>query len=170
MVKIAPFRYLTSSSNNIPQGSGFKSAAGGFSRSPDSPRAIFELELETISPCSDIIPMPPHDSPSLASPETPTASSLVSDTPVVVLSSESFCTEHKVGLRNVQDFITSGLLREAPSKAFFIYSQTSGSHTQIGVCAALSVDDYEKGIVKKHENTIFDKEETEACNLFFENV
>ena len=38
--------------------------------------------------------------------------------------------------------------------SFVIYSQTVGYHTQTGICAALSIEDYFNGVLKRHENTI----------------
>lgn len=40
------------------------------------------------------------------------------------------------------------------NSSFIIYSQTVGFHTQTGICAALSIDNYSNGVLKRHENTV----------------
>ena len=42
--------------------------------------------------------------------------------------------------------------------AVYLYRLTMGSHVQTGVAAAFSVDEYRRGLVKKHEKTRPDKE------------
>ncbi len=59
---------------------------------------------------------------------------------------------------NFYEFIKKGYLFQEKKKAFYIYKQIMGEHVQIGFVAVSSVDDYEKGIIKKHELTREDKE------------
>lgn len=48
----------------------------------------------------------------------------------------------------------------AESKAaYFIYRLTQGAHCQTGIMACVSVDDYKKGVIKRHENTRMLKED-----------
>ena len=42
---------------------------------------------------------------------------------------------------------------------YYIYELTMDGRTQTGIVGAASIDDYENGIIKKHENTRADKEE-----------
>ena len=42
---------------------------------------------------------------------------------------------------------------------FFIYQLSSGEHTQTGVVCEVGVDEYEQGLMRKHENTLSDKED-----------
>lgn len=41
---------------------------------------------------------------------------------------------------------------------YYIYELTMGDHTQTGIVAVSSVDDYDNGVIKKHENTLAEKE------------
>lgn len=43
--------------------------------------------------------------------------------------------------------------------AYFIYELTMDGRTQTGIVACASIDDYESGVIKKHENTRAEKEE-----------
>ena len=45
-----------------------------------------------------------------------------------------------------------------------IYHQISmGAHVQTGIIAAVSVEEYDNGIIKKHEYTRPEKEDVEPC-------
>ena len=44
------------------------------------------------------------------------------------------------------------------SKCFYIYELTMNGHVQTGLVALVSSDDYEKGVIKRHENTLEAKE------------
>ena len=45
-----------------------------------------------------------------------------------------------------------------PSRSYYIYELTQAGHTQTGVVAVCSIDEYEQGIIKRHENTRAEKE------------
>jgi hypothetical protein len=78
-----------------------------------------------------------------------------SKTPVVILSpGRAICKEFDIGLRNVKEFLDGGVLQQLVERSFLIYAQTHGEHTQVAICAALSVEDCVNGIIKKHENVI----------------
>lgn len=52
---------------------------------------------------------------------------------------------------------------------YYLYEQTFGERTQCGIVAVSSIDDYENGIIKKHENTREEKEQdrirhVDVCN------
>jgi len=59
--------------------------------------------------------------------------------------------------QNLQLLIESGALIPDPDPALYVYRLTSGSHTQTGVVACCSLDEYEQGLIKKHEKTRPDK-------------
>ena len=65
---------------------------------------------------------------------------------------------YKKGRENLEMFIKEGLLVQDQEPSLYIYEQKMGDHIQTGLVACLSVDEYEKGIIKKHENTREDKE------------
>ncbi len=58
----------------------------------------------------------------------------------------------------LDSFVAQGWLRQDPAPCFYIYKQQMGGHTQIGLVAAAAIDEYEQGIIKKHEHTRPDKE------------
>lgn len=81
---------------------------------------------------------------------------MCSKTPVVVLSppDRSVCKDHDITLRNMKEFIDAGLLQTVGQNTLIIYSQTQGSRTQLGICAALEIEDFFDGRIKRHEATI----------------
>ena len=49
---------------------------------------------------------------------------------------------------------TNVLIPEPDGKAhYYLYRLTSGQHTQIGIVACVSTDDYNNNVIKRHENT-----------------
>ena len=60
---------------------------------------------------------------------------------------------------NLQDMVNNGVMIKDKEESLYIYSLTMGSHTQSGILACASVDDYMNNIIKKHELTRIDKEQ-----------
>jgi uncharacterized protein (DUF1015 family) len=44
-------------------------------------------------------------------------------------------------------------------EAIYVYQQRMGGHVQTGLAAVCHIEDYERGVIKKHENTRRDKED-----------
>jgi len=63
------------------------------------------------------------------------------------------------GGENFRSLIDRGVLRREERPGFYIYQQRMGDHVQAGVVAGASVDEYEAGLIKKHEFTRPDKED-----------
>ncbi len=59
--------------------------------------------------------------------------------------------------QNLDEFIREGILVHDPEPVFYVYQLDSGSHTQTGLVACCSLDDYESGHIKKHEKVRPDK-------------
>ncbi|HEY4336460.1 MAG TPA: DUF1015 family protein [Puia sp.] len=59
---------------------------------------------------------------------------------------------------NLQSFIEKGILIEENSPCYYIYQLVMNGRHQTGLVCGSSVDDYEQGIIKKHELTRPDKE------------
>ncbi|MFD0975930.1 DUF1015 domain-containing protein [Salinimicrobium gaetbulicola] len=59
------------------------------------------------------------------------------------------------------EFKEEGVFIQDPEAAYYIYETVSRNQTYCGIIAATSVEDYEKDIVKRHEDTISHRE-----NLF----
>lgn len=56
------------------------------------------------------------------------------------------------------DMVAEGEFIQDEQPCFYIYEQVMNGRSQTGIVAVASADDYEKGIIKKHENTRADKE------------
>ena len=69
------------------------------------------------------------------------------------------------GLQNFRRLIADQALREESKPCFYLYRQIMGHHSQTGLVAAASCDDYLKGIVKKHELTRPDKEDDRVRHI-----
>ncbi len=52
-----------------------------------------------------------------------------------------------------------GKFREDETENYYIYALTMEGRTQTGIVACASIDDYEQGVIKKHENTRAEKEQ-----------
>ena len=59
--------------------------------------------------------------------------------------------------RNLQLFQDQGLLCREASPSLYVYSQQMGDHVQYGVAACCDVDQYDRGVIRKHERTRQDK-------------
>lgn len=68
------------------------------------------------------------------------------------------------GKENLLKFIEKEYLVRDEAERIYIYSQQMGDHIQYGVVCLASIDDYANNKIKKHENTIPEKEE-ERTNL-----
>jgi uncharacterized protein (DUF1015 family) len=60
---------------------------------------------------------------------------------------------------NLRRFLAQGTLRPDPTPCLYIYRQRMGDHLQTGLVAGASVDEYQQGLIKKHELTRADKED-----------
>jgi len=59
---------------------------------------------------------------------------------------------------NFNRFITEGALLQDRKRCFYIYKQIWGDHVQVGLVAGASCQDYQDGVIRKHELTRKDKE------------
>src|SRR5664279_1421063 len=69
------------------------------------------------------------------------------------------------GRENFQRLIAQGALRRDSQPCFYLYRQVMGAHSQIGLVAAASCEDYLKGIIRKHELTRPDKEDDRVRHI-----
>jgi uncharacterized protein (DUF1015 family) len=54
--------------------------------------------------------------------------------------------------------MTDGTLEHDAQPCFYLYRLVMGEHAQTGIVCACDVDDYEQGVIKRHENTRAEKE------------
>ncbi len=64
---------------------------------------------------------------------------------------------YQKGRENFAHLIDSGTLKQDAQPCFYLYRQIMGGHTQVGLVAAASCEDYLKGDIRKHEFTRPDK-------------
>ncbi|HTI99337.1 MAG TPA: DUF1015 family protein [Dongiaceae bacterium] len=69
------------------------------------------------------------------------------------------------GRENFQKLIAAGALRQDAQPAFYLYRQIMGAHSQLGLVAAASCEEYLSGIIKKHEFTRPDKEDDRVRHI-----
>ena len=58
----------------------------------------------------------------------------------------------------IRDFLARGIFLREEKPCYYIYALTMNGRTQTGIVGCSSIDDYEGGIIKKHENTRAEKE------------
>jgi uncharacterized protein (DUF1015 family) len=63
----------------------------------------------------------------------------------------------RIAKENLQRFIDEGILVLENEPCIYIYRLAARTHTQTGIVACVSVDEYEQGRIKKHEKTRPDK-------------
>ena len=72
---------------------------------------------------------------------------------------------YQKGAEVLQNFIREGILIQDTSPCFYIYEITMGKHTQRGLMFGASLEEYENGLIKKHEFTRPDKEDDRAHHV-----
>ena len=88
--------------------------------------------------------------------------------PEIDLPDEIDCHAEPVylqGQQNLADFIRRGVLVQEERDCFYVYRQRMGAITQTGLVVCASVDDYQSGVIKKHEHTRADKEEDRVKHI-----
>ncbi len=66
---------------------------------------------------------------------------------------------------NLADLRRRGMLVVEDSACLYAYRMTMGSHAQLGLLGCCSVDEYERGVLKKHELTRQDKEDDRTRHM-----
>ncbi len=69
------------------------------------------------------------------------------------------------GKENFIRMIAAGALQQDQNRAFYLYRQIMGKHSQTGLVAAASCEEYLKNIIKKHELTRPDKEDDRVRHI-----
>ncbi len=63
------------------------------------------------------------------------------------------------------DMVKKGDFIRDEAPCYYIYELTMNGRTQTGIVACASIDDYETGVIKKHENTRAEKEQDRICHV-----
>jgi uncharacterized protein (DUF1015 family) len=69
------------------------------------------------------------------------------------------------GLENFRKLISEGALRQDDKTNFYLYRQIMGRHSQTGLVASASCEEYIRGVIKKHELTRPDKEDDRVRHI-----
>jgi len=69
------------------------------------------------------------------------------------------------GKENFQKLISQGALMQDNQPNFYLYRQLMGQHSQTGLVAAASCEEYLRGFIKKHELTRPDKEDDRVRHI-----
>lgn len=66
---------------------------------------------------------------------------------------------------NLQRFIDNGTLTAEAESSLYVYRLATGSQEQTGIVACASLDEYEQGLIKKHEKTRPDKVDDRTSHM-----
>ena len=69
------------------------------------------------------------------------------------------------GGENFQKLIRDGALKQDSQPCFYLYRQIMGNHSQTGLVAVASCEEYLRGVIKKHELTRVDKEDDRVRHM-----
>jgi uncharacterized protein (DUF1015 family) len=72
---------------------------------------------------------------------------------------------YRTGRENLQRLIRTGVLEQEGSPCLYLYRLEEGGHRQVGVAACCAVEDYESGVIKKHEHTRREKEDDRVRHM-----
>ncbi len=72
--------------------------------------------------------------------------------------------------KNLNKLIRDGVLVQDRKPCFYIYRQSVPGHTQYGIVGGVSTVEYDAGLIKKHELTMFDKEEDRTKHIDIVNA
>ncbi len=72
---------------------------------------------------------------------------------------------YEKGGENLARFKEEGILVADLGPFFYLYRQEMGDHSQTGLVACASVDEYQRGLIKKHELTREDKEDDRTRHI-----
>ncbi len=74
------------------------------------------------------------------------------------------------GKENLSRFIQEGVLAQDEKGCYYVYRQQMGAITQTGLVVCAAVDDYQSGVIRKHELTRADKEEDRVRHIDYLNA
>ncbi|MBD3277599.1 MAG: DUF1015 family protein, partial [Candidatus Aegiribacteria sp.] len=77
---------------------------------------------------------------------------------------------YEQGAFNLRHLMEHGEMIQEKKPMFYLYRQVMGDHSQVGLVATVSADDYEKNLIKKHEHTRKAKEEDRIRHIETQNA
>ena len=67
--------------------------------------------------------------------------------------------------KNLKRMTEEGILTEEDHPCFYLYRETNSTHTQTGFVGTVLSSDYEKGIIRRHELTVSEKEDDRTSHI-----
>ncbi len=77
---------------------------------------------------------------------------------------------YQQGARNLRRLMEDGLMVQDDKPCLYFYRQIMGDHSQIGLVASVSAEDYDNDVIKKHEFTRKEKEEDRIRHIETQNA
>ncbi len=77
---------------------------------------------------------------------------------------------YSTGAKNLKRLMEEGRMVQDGKPMFYLYRQVMGDHSQVGLVATVSAEDYEKNLIKKHEFTRKAKEEDRVRHIEAQNA
>ena len=77
---------------------------------------------------------------------------------------------YEQGAFNLRHLMEHGEMIQEKKPMFYLYRQVMGDHSQVGLVATVSAEDYEKNLIKKHEYTRKAKEEDRIRHIETQNA
>lgn len=74
-------------------------------------------------------------------------------------------TVYQKGKENLSAFLRDKILIQDKADSYYVYRQVMGSVVQTGLVVCSGVDDYQQGVIRKHELTRADKEEDRVRHI-----
>ena len=74
------------------------------------------------------------------------------------------------GVATLRRLMAEGVFVREESPSYYLYQQRMGDHTQVGLVCASSCAEYERGEIKRHENTRKDKEDDRTRHVAEQNA
>jgi len=72
---------------------------------------------------------------------------------------------YEKGAENLKAFMDEGIMVQDPEPTYYFYRQVMGDHSQVGLVATVSAEDYENGLIKIHEHTRPKKEKDRVRHI-----
>jgi uncharacterized protein (DUF1015 family) len=72
---------------------------------------------------------------------------------------------YRKAVENYQHLIETAPLEREANPSLYLYRLVMGNHSQIGLVAASSIDEYDRDIIRKHERTRRDKEDDRTRHM-----
>ena len=74
------------------------------------------------------------------------------------------------GVATLRRLMAEGVFVREENPSYYLYQQRMGDHTQVGLVCASSCAEYERGEIKRHENTRKDKEDDRTRHVAEQNA